>query len=91
MKYGVRNKRRAKPSVDMAAVVYAMYLGHLEGTAGPALFTTRWAGLLDREASELRAHAEIAARSGWLEYRSSGGMTEITFRHLDDLTGWPGA
>jgi hypothetical protein len=88
---GRQNKRRAKPSVDMAAVVYAMYLGHLEGTAGPALFKTRWASLLDREASELRAHAEIAARSGWLEYRSSGGMTEITFRHLDELTGWSGA
>lgn len=88
---GIRDKRRAKPSVDMAAVVYAMYLGHLEGTAGPALFTTRWAGLLDREASELRAHTEQAARNGWLEYRSSGGMTEITFRHLDDLTGWTGA
>lgn len=88
---GVRDKRRGKPSVDVAAVVYAMYLGHLEGAAGPALFTTRWAALLDREASELRAHAELAARSGWLEYKSSGGMTEITFRHLDDLAGWSGA
>lgn len=88
---GVRNKRRTKPSVDIAAVVYAIYLGHLEGTAGPALFTTRWAGLLDREASELRAYAELAARNGWLEYKSSGGMTEITFRHLDELTGWTGA
>ena len=88
---GHQNKRRSRPSVDMAAVVYAMYLGHLEGTAGPALFTGRWAALLDRDASELRAHAELAARRGWLEYRSSGGMTDITFRHLDDLTGWPGA
>jgi hypothetical protein len=88
---GSQNKRRSKPSVGMAALVYAMYLGHLEGTAGPALFTTRWAGLLDRQASELRAYAELAARNGWIEYKSSGGMTEITFRHLDDLTGWTGS
>ena len=31
---------------------------------------------------DLRHMAEAAGRSGWLEYRSSGGMTEIGFRHL---------
>lgn len=85
---GARDKRRVTPSVDLAAVVYALYLGHLEGYAGPALFTARWAGMLDRDEAELRVLVEAAARNGWLEYRSSGGMTEITFRHLDDVTAW---
>ncbi|MGC8634202.1 MAG: hypothetical protein ACP5VP_06005 [Candidatus Limnocylindrales bacterium] len=88
---GTRDKHRATPSVDVAAVVYALYLGHLEGYAGPALFSARWARLLGRTEAELRALTETAARAGWLEYRSSGGMTEITFRHLDTVTGWVGA
>jgi hypothetical protein len=69
-------------------VVYALYLGHLEGDVGPALFATRWARVLGAPEADLRAMAEAAARSGWLDYRSSGGMTEITFQHLDGVTGW---
>ena len=83
-----RAKRRTSPTVDIPAAVYALYLGHLEGCAGPTLFSTRWARLLERSEPDLRSMAVAAARNGWLEYRSSGGMTEITFRHLDDLTGW---
>jgi hypothetical protein len=82
-----RDKQRTRPSVDMAAVAYALYLSHLEGLSGPPLFRTRWTRLLDRSVPELEALAEAAARSGWLEYRSSGGMVEITFKHLDGLTG----
>jgi hypothetical protein len=85
---GVRDKRRARPVVNVPAAVYALYLGHLEGVAGPNLFATRWARILDRTEAELRDLAESASRSGWVEYRSSGGMTELGFRHLDDLTGW---
>ena len=84
---GTKDKRRSTPKADAAAVVYALYLGHLEGFAGPALFTTRWARILDGNEADLKALAESVARSGWLEYRSSGGMTEITFRHLDEITG----
>ena len=83
-------KLRATPSVDVAAVAYALYLGHLEGAAGPVLFTTRWARLLDRTDGELRRLAEAAGRSGWIDYRSTGGMTEVGFRHLDGVTGWGG-
>ncbi len=85
---GGRDKHRTTPSVAVPAVVYAMYLGHLEGLAGPTLFASRWARMLDRDEADLRPMAEAAGRSGWLEYRSSGGMTEIGFRHLDELTGW---
>lgn len=85
---GHREKHRASRPVDVAAVVYALYLGHLEGLAGPSLFASRWVQMLDESEAGMRAHAEQASRKGWLEYRSSGGMTEITFRHLDALTGW---
>ena len=85
---GARDKHRTSPVVNSPAVVYALYLGHLEGHAGPALFGTWWARILDRSEADLRAMAEAAARSGWLEYRSSGGMMEITFQHLDGITSW---
>ncbi len=85
---GGRGKHRVSPVVEAPAVVYALYLGHLEGVVGPALFATRWARILDAPEADLRAMAESAARSGWLEYRSSGGMTEMTFYHLDEATGW---
>ncbi len=85
---GARDKHRAHPVVNPPAVVYALYLGHLEGYAGPALFSTLWGRILDRNEAELRGLAESAARSGWLEYRTSGGMMEITFHHLDGITGW---
>jgi hypothetical protein len=68
--------------------VYALFLGHLEGVVGPALFATRWVRILDTPEGELRTMAEVGARSGWLEYRLSGGMTEITFQHLEAVTGW---
>lgn len=83
---GAKNKRRATPAAQVPAAVYALYLGHLEGAVGPTLFATRWVRILDTTEAELRAMAEAAARSGWLEYRSSGGMTEITFQHLDGVT-----
>jgi len=85
---GATDKRRATPTVEVPAVVYALYLGHLEGAVGPALFGTRWVRALDTNEAELRAMTEAAAKGGWLEYRSSGGMTEITFQHLDGVTGW---
>lgn len=85
---GAKEKRRAAPAVDVAAVVYALYLGHLEGLAGPALFATRWTRPLGMSEAELRLTVDAASRSGWLDYRSGGGMTEITFRHLDGVTGW---
>ncbi len=84
---GRRGKHRVSPVVQAPAAVYALYLGHLEGVVGPALFATRWVRVLDAPEADLRAMAEAATRSGWLEYRSSGGMTEITFQHLDSATG----
>jgi hypothetical protein len=90
--HGVAKKVRAVPPPPATpAVVFALYLGHLEGAVGPALFSTRWSRVLDADEPTLRAMAEDAARSGWLEYRSSGGMVEITFRHLDDITDWVAA
>ena len=84
---GHSRKVRAQPVATPTNTAYALYLGHLCGAAGDTLFSTIWARMLGRPVSELRALAGLAARQGWLEYRQSGGTTELTFRHFVSLSG----
>jgi len=79
----IRRRVNSRP----VAVAYALLLGHLCGERGDGLFETLWARVLDGPAGEMRAQAAIASQQGWLEYRFSGGVTEVTFRHL--LRDWP--
>lgn len=88
---GSATKTRAHPEATHPAVAYALYLGHLEGSAGLGLYSTLWARVLDAPPATFQALVETAARTGWIDLRSAGGMTEISFRHLDGLTGWRGA
>ena len=78
-----RSRTRVTPSP--ASATYALYLGHLDGFAGPALFVGTWADILDAEAQLMQAMAEVAARSGWLDYAAAGGMLQVGFGHLDDV------
>lgn len=89
--HGVQKKVRAHPEATVPAVAYALYLGHLEGRAGLALFDTLWTRVLDTPSATLQALAETAAHAGWLDLRNAGGMVQITFSHLDGLTGWGAA
>lgn len=82
---GRRGKRRIRAEVTMPAVAFALYLAHLEGAGGQALLTSFWVRLLDTTNSAMTSLMETASHAGWLDYASSGGMTEITFRHLDGL------
>ena len=80
-------KTRAHPEATYPVIGYALYLGHLEGAAGLGLYDTLWARVLDTTPAALVALTETAARTGWLDLRRAGGMTEISFGHRDDLTG----
>ena len=77
------NKRRIRANPGPVALAYALYLGHLTGYSGRRLFDTVWASILDRSPLELESLAQRASRQGWIDYRASGGMVEVTFRHLD--------
>ena len=77
------NKRRIRANAGPVALAYALYLGHLTGLSGRRLFDTVWTSILDRPPSELESLAQRASRQGWIDYRASGGMVEVTFRHLD--------
>ena len=79
---GRRSRSRAKPQARPTSLAYALLLGDLCGERGQALFTTLWATMLDAPLHELKELAVIASRQGWIEYRSSGDVVEISFRHL---------
>ena len=79
---GRRFRKRAKAQAHPASLAYALLLGDLCGNRGQALFKTLWATMLDTPIHELRELAVIASRQGWIEYRASGDVVEVSFRHL---------
>jgi phage baseplate assembly protein W len=84
---GRTNKVRVHVSATLPAVVFALLIGNLTGARGDMLFQTLWANLLDTSAHFLREMAVLATQQGWLEYRHTGQVTEIGFRHF--LKGEP--
>lgn len=88
---GHRYKTRGQAKPTAASMAYALLLGHLCGNRGAALFETLWARLLDVSSHTLHELALQASRQGWIEYRHTGAVTEITFQHLlrDDETQVP--
>jgi hypothetical protein len=84
---GRGHKIRQAVQPTPASTAYALYLGHLGGDSGSALFRTTWAAVLDGTEGELRIKAAAASRSGWIHFRSAAGMTDVTFRYLADLAG----
>ncbi|NLF02860.1 MAG: hypothetical protein GX601_18005 [Anaerolineales bacterium] len=79
---GRTNKVRAAAQNATTATAYALFLGYLCGARGESLFETLWCRLLDAPAHLLHSQAALGSRQGWLEYRHSGMVTDITFRHL---------
>lgn len=86
---GHASKVRSLVQPTPAAVAYALHLGHLQEDTGTALFRTLWVRLLDTSETDVRELAGAASRLGWVGYRASAGMTEVTFRHLEALSAPP--
>jgi hypothetical protein len=76
--YKVRVKSESRP----ASVAYALLLGYLSGERGEALFHTLWCQLLDTPVHILHAQAFSASQRGWIEYRHTGEITDVSFRFL---------
>ena len=79
---GKQRKHRAKPKAGPTSVAYALLLGDLCGKRGQRLFTTVWSSILSTATHELAELAVSASQLGWIEYRSSGNVVEVSFRHL---------
>jgi hypothetical protein len=61
---------------------YGLFLAYLCDIRGDALFDSQWLCLLDAPKHILLEQAQQASKLGWLEYRHSGAITDITFRHF---------
>lgn len=79
---GNKGKSRQRVVTDATVVAYALFLGYLAGDRGDALFDSTWLKLLDTSVHQLHNLAHQVSQKGWLEYRHSGQVTEITFRHF---------
>ena len=86
---GRQAKVRAKCQARPTSVAYALLLGDLCGKRGQSLFTTLWAAMLGTPIHELKELAVVASRQGWIEYRASGDVVEVSFRHLMRDQGEP--
>jgi hypothetical protein len=63
-------------------MAYALLLGHLEGVSGLALFGTIWARSLDQPRGQLMNLAAIASQRSLIDFRHSGGVTDVGFSEL---------
>lgn len=75
-------KVRCRPTCTPAAVAYALMLGHLKGVRGEALFETLWARVLDQPRQHLFDLAAVASQRSLIDFRHSGGITDVSFSEL---------
>lgn len=75
-------KVRSQPESTPAAVAYALLLGFLCDVRGERLMQTVWVRLLDAPLHVLRDQSVTASQRGWIEYRHSGGVTDVNFSYL---------
>jgi len=76
---GRSRKRRLKVVPTAASTAFALLLGFLMGNRARNLFETVFSGALDRDPHELTFLAMDAKRLGFLDIKSGGGLTVISF------------
>lgn len=79
---GKATKKRTRPVVTPVVTAFALVLGFLRGWRGKLLLDSTFSRLLDRSPAELTELAVEASKQGWLRYKSSGAVVEITFPGL---------
>jgi hypothetical protein len=72
-------KHRAEPDVRPVNVVFALFLGYLQGATGNRLFTSEWVRLLCCRHERLLELARQASYSGMINFKHSSEVVEVTF------------
>lgn len=75
-------KVRRRPVCTPSTVAYALLIGHLEGIRGEALFDTFWVKALDQPRHHLFGLATVASQRSLIDFRHSGGITDVGFTEL---------
>jgi hypothetical protein len=76
------SKVRRRAVCTPSTTAFALFLGHLEGLSGSALFDTLWARTLDRPRDQLVDMAVAASQRSLIDFRHSGGISEVRFTEL---------
>jgi hypothetical protein len=76
---GKVKKARARAKATPGSTSYALFLGYLEGIRGEALFSSRYAKLLDCSSERAIELAEEASRRGWIVMKRVGKVIEVVF------------
>ena len=76
---GKARKTRVAPTLAFPNVVFAIFVAYLEGATGERLFQSGWTALLGAPEHQLTEHAIAAAQRGIIDFKQSGGITEIRF------------
>jgi len=79
---GKRAKVRTRPVVTPAVAAYALALGYLCGLHGQVLLECFWARLLDVPRDQVILLAQEASRRGWLDFKGTGNIFDLSFRQL---------
>ena len=79
---GKVRKMRTRPRITPVVLTYAVTLGHLCGLRGKMLLQSPWVQLLDRKPAELNDLASEASSQGWINYKTAGGVVEITLPEI---------
>jgi len=79
-------KIRQKVTPTPGSLAMALWLGTVEGAAGPSLLDTRWTRVLDQTGMTLLDVAMQARQQDLIYLRAGGGVVEIDARALDPFT-----
>jgi hypothetical protein len=79
---GRAKKIRTRPCITPVVATFALLLGYLYGLRGSLLLDCVWTRLLDCSISELRDLVTEASKQGWLSFKASGSVVEISFPGL---------
>jgi hypothetical protein len=79
---GKVRKVRMRPRITPVVLTYAITLGHLCGLRGKMLLQSPWTQLLDRKPDEMNDLAFEASGQGWINYKTAGGVIEITLHEI---------
>lgn len=82
---GRTKKVRSRPQVTTAAVVYAVYLGALQGVRGFSLLSTDFVKILELNTGEVIEHLQIASQKGWVNLKYMGEVIEVNFPHFTNV------
>ncbi|MGH8057366.1 MAG: hypothetical protein ACREOH_09045, partial [Candidatus Entotheonellia bacterium] len=79
---GKKRKRRCRPHLTPVVSAFALLLGYLCGLRGALLLDSLWTQALECSIAERTGLAEEASRQGWLRYKATGAVVDITFPGL---------